>query len=306
MNRDIWQHIEKKTGVSDIVGLLADGLSGSELSSLLLAVYERKTGKMQPAELLAQYRGNRLVQPADVDMIAMLEAELSVLRHLRERGFMPLALSPVAALGTCSVVAAVSQDKVLSAVRNTEIVADATNVIAIHVADRRRRGETGEMKFCTVHRHLRTQPLTDKRFRPHFMIGCMVTANRDVGNFGSESAGLVEHVGILVGLLREGYGIERFRLVLKRRGGYPDGFFERAEGWLRDGVEGITVDREEPADNAYYKGMQFKLYIGVGDEEQEIADGGFVDWTQRLLGNRKERMLISGFGLELLYRLKMT
>lgn len=28
--------------------------------------------------------------------------------------------------------------------------------------------------------------------------------------------------------------------------------------------------------------------------------GGFVDWTQKLLGNNKERLLISGFGLSLL------
>jgi hypothetical protein len=36
--------------------------------------------------------------------------------------------------------------------------------------------------------------------------------------------------------------------------------------------------------------------------EWEIADGGFVDWTQRLLENKKERLLISGFGLEMLVK----
>jgi hypothetical protein len=305
MNRDILQQLDKKTGVSDIVGLLADGLSGSELSSLLLAVYERKAGQLKPAELLAQYRGNRLVQPADVDMVAMLEAELSVLRYLRDRGFAPIALSPVAALGSCSVVASVSQDKVVSAVRNTEIVADATNVIALHAADQRRNGVLGEMRFCTVHRHLRTQPLTDKRHRPHFVIGCLVTAGRDVGSYGFECSGLVEHVGSLVDMLREIYGIERFRLVLKRRAGYPDVFFERAEAGLRAGIDGVEIVCEKPTENAYYRGVQFKLYVFVGGEEREIADGGFVDWTQRLLENKKERMLISGFGLELLYRFKM-
>jgi hypothetical protein len=30
----------------------------------------------------------------------------------------------------------------------------------------------------------------------------------------------------------------------------------------------------------------------------EIGDGGFVDWTQRLTGNRKERLLISGVGVD--------
>lgn len=29
-----------------------------------------------------------------------------------------------------------------------------------------------------------------------------------------------------------------------------------------------------------------------------IGDGGFVDWTQKLLGNKKERCLISGIGLD--------
>ena len=29
-----------------------------------------------------------------------------------------------------------------------------------------------------------------------------------------------------------------------------------------------------------------------------IVDGGFTDWTARLLGNKKERLLISGIGSE--------
>ncbi|MDO6431893.1 hypothetical protein Q4E93_14905 [Flavitalea sp. BT771] len=34
------------------------------------------------------------------------------------------------------------------------------------------------------------------------------------------------------------------------------------------------------------------------------ADGGFVDWTQQLPEDRKERMLIGGFGLDLLFRIQ--
>ena len=29
-----------------------------------------------------------------------------------------------------------------------------------------------------------------------------------------------------------------------------------------------------------------------------LVDGGFTDWTARLLGNQKERLLISGIGSE--------
>lgn len=46
-----------------------------------------------------------------------------------------------------------------------------------------------------------------------------------------------------------------------------------------------------------------KTVIPIGDQEIDIADGGFTDWTQQLLNNKKERLLISGFGLSLLYQL---
>ena len=35
----------------------------------------------------------------------------------------------------------------------------------------------------------------------------------------------------------------------------------------------------------------------------EIADGGFIDWTQHLLQNKKERMFTTGFGFDLMYRI---
>jgi hypothetical protein len=116
--------------------------------------------------------------------------------------------------------------EVVSGIRGTEVVADATNGLALHVAGLRKGGIEGVLRFCTVHRHVRTQPFADKRFLPHFVIGCMVTAGRDTGSYGFELAAV------------------------------------------------------------------------------EIADGGFVDWTQQLLGNRKERFLISGFGLELLFKMQ--
>jgi len=50
--------------------------------------------------------------------------------------------------------------------------------------------------------------------------------------------------------------------------------------------------------------LLLKMIIEINDREIEIADGGFVDWTQQLLGNKKERLLISGFGLDLLYKLQ--
>ena len=341
MDGGLLRAIEKKTGVRDLAGLLADRLSGSELSSLMLEVYGQKTGKMKPAELLVQYRCNRLVQPSELEMIGLLESELAVLRFFRDRGFLPVQLSPVTALGCCSVVAAVSQDKIVSAVRNTEIVADATNSLALHVAALRKGsgnpaageevddGSRGEevLRLSTVHRHVRTQPFADKRFLPHFTIACMVTAGKDRGSYGFECAGMAEHIAIYVDLLRDFFGVEQFRVLLKRRMGYDERnpLIDKIELSLRQRLEGVVLEREgpersegsergeararsfdesSPPENAYYKGVQFKLYIIVGGAEWEIADGGFVAWTEPLRGNRKERFLIRGFGLELLFKIQ--
>jgi len=73
MENRIARHISERLGIPHLVELLAEGLTGSELNSLLLAVYEKKVEGVRPALLLQQYRTNRFVHPADLDMIGMLE-----------------------------------------------------------------------------------------------------------------------------------------------------------------------------------------------------------------------------------------
>ncbi|MBA4058232.1 MAG: hypothetical protein C0490_26180 [Marivirga sp.] len=65
----------------------------------------------------------------------------------------------------------------------------------------------------------------------------------------------------------------------------------------------ITVVDEPEKGNEYYKGIQYKIDIRVKGQMYEIGDGGFVDWTQQLLQNRKERMLSTGIGFEFMYRI---
>jgi len=35
-----------------------------------------------------------------------------------------------------------------------------------------------------------------------------------------------------------------------------------------------------------------------------LSDGGFVDWTQKLIPDKKHRLLISGVGTELIHKMK--
>jgi hypothetical protein len=57
---------------------------------------------------------------------------------------------------------------------------------------------------------------------------------------------------------------------------------------------GAEIDADRESGRGYYARLCFKVYAG----DVEVADGGFVTWTQTLLGDRKERLLISGLGSE--------
>jgi len=49
----------------------------------------------------------------------------------------------------------------------------------------------------------------------------------------------------------------------------------------------------------YYAEVCFYIYAkDQAGAEHTLVDGGFTSWTQQLLNNKKERLLISGIGTE--------
>src|SRR6185503_20740490 len=117
----------KKVSDPELLKKLTETLSGSELNSLLLEVFRENAKAISPTDLLTHYQQNRFVQPSALDAITFLKAELSILEIWQRAGFVPMELSPLAPLGNCSALALVEQNKVVSALRGTEVVADATN-----------------------------------------------------------------------------------------------------------------------------------------------------------------------------------
>lgn len=301
---------DRKTGIPNLVQLLRGQISSSELSSLLLEVYQQKSEDIQPAALLQQYRQNIYVQPADTDMIDMLEKELQLLRFLRQQQYEPVELSPVAQFGSCAAVGTVSQKKIITALRHTEVLADATNSLALHIADLKQRGiatAPGErLRFCTVHRHIRAMQLPPgKGYTPHFKIACMVAAGKDTGNFDFELTTCAEQMKHIYYLLHTLFNITDFYFKIQPRSGYKNGraLTDALMNYLSSHLPYKIISDDAPAENNYYKGIQFKAVVQLDGNEIEIADGGFVDWTQQLLGNNKERCFISGIGLSLLMKL---
>jgi len=108
-------------------------------------------------------------------------------------------------------------------------------------------------------------------------------------------------------LARNIFDVKKIYFKLQKRNGCRNGndLMEKLHAHLTSRMPGTEVRIDEAVkENNYYEGMQFKIVIEVNGQSLEIADEGFVDWTQQLLGNKKERMLIAGFGLELLQKLQ--
>lgn len=313
MSSLVVQKILDQIGEPALIRILGERLSGTALNSVLLEVLRQQTSNYTPPKLLQHYQQNRFVKPSDVDVLQLRQMELDLLQTFHKSSFELLELSPVSVLGSCSVVAPADQNKILSALRGTEVLADATNAIALHVSDLKKRkvwapvDRADHMRFGTIQRHVRTQTITGKGLTPHFKIGCLVSAGLDTGSFSFEKTSLAEHVGVMKKIFQDYYGVDELRFRLLCRKGYdePVRMATQVKAFIQQQHSDVNVEIiENPEkDIAYYKGLQYKIDIKMKDSAYEIGDGGFVDWTQQLLQNKKERFLITGFGFEVMWRI---
>lgn len=297
------QRIVSELGVERIVELLSEQISGTDLNTLLLEVFREKCSKSNASDLLKKYQVNRFVHPAAVDPIQLKQLELDILKVASSHLAVPIELSPVAPLGACSIIATVDQNKVISATRGTEVVSDATNLLALHICDliksRKSSNQDDFIRLCTTHRHVRAQYFGNvPGMLPHFDLFGMVTSGVDRGSYSFEKQAFWEHIRVYQDIFQTLFGSE-IEVILSERGGYKD-----SEGLLQRIVEygkeiSIKVTIKEPnLANKYYTGLQFTIITNINGKELYIGDGGFVNWSQQLLGNKKERLIISAIGLD--------
>lgn len=307
----IVERILERINRPDLLSILASDLSASELNTLLLEVFRERAKKISPAQLLRQYKENRFVQPADLPVLETRRMETDILGILEAHSFQLVDLSPLAIQGTCSVVGPVDQHKVVSATRGTEVLADSTNALALYACARKTEeallhSPSGIwMRCAAVQRQVRAQPLTGKGFRAHFRIGCMATCGRDTGHFTFEKNSLLEHLQVMRSIFLDYFHAGDITFRLMRRQGNPgeEHLLTELETFLRRNSNLQLTIIDDDTGNTYYKGLQFKADIRINGTVYEIGDGGFVAWTAQLLGNKKERMLSSGFGFDLMHRI---
>ena len=126
----------------------------------------------------------------------------------------------------------------------------------------------------------------------------MVTAGRDEGSCRFEQAVLAEQLRFAVAGLRAA-GLPRVQVALTPLSEAGERIAAAAAAELAATSADTVIDRDRVAGHGYYRDVCFKVNALVNDMPAEIGDGGgFTDWTARLLASKKERLLISGYGLD--------
>lgn len=313
MSDPILERIQREAGIPELIDVLVERLALTDLQSLLLEVYRRRAAGVQPSQLLERYERDRFVRPSDLAPSVLADFE-SLVWSLLPDHYIPVELSPLCPLGTNATVATVDQNKVVTTIRNTEVVADATNVLALECASRRRLllrsnpQNRERVRLCTSHRVVRAQAYrAAPGVLPHFRLLGLCTAGRDEGSFQFETTSLVEQIAFYLQLLREvsrlGYQTHRLRVTLTdlEQGRREQTLIEQVLRPLVANHSSVLceLDPDRETGRGYYVGACFHIYAtNVAGTEFELIDGGFTTWTQQVLSNSKERLLISGLGTE--------
>ena len=298
------RRIERKLNFIGLKRKLVDALSPSDLSSLLIEVFAARAENLSPASLLQDYKANAYAQPGVQDAAIYRRLEAEMLEAASALGVTCLQLSPAAVFGSASAFGAVSQNKIISATRNLEILSDATNMLSLYAAASIEEGALSHdphlQHLCTTQRHVRYQANLRPNQFTHFGLFTMVSAGKAKSSYGFEKEALLFHLRFYRDFCRMRHG-KLPHLLLNRRKGYKDtdGLIEHIQSAIAESFPdlGLSVDERENQ-TAYYQGLRLVMLVDHQGTPLEMGDMGFTDWTQKLLGRKSERLLISSFALD--------
>jgi hypothetical protein len=295
--------MDRRTWITALLGQqcfdhLASKLSGAQVQSLLLEVMRRRAAARTPAQILSQYEADRFCTPAVADPRVSLAIDNELFTAAAE--FEAIELSPVAPLGACSTIALTDQNRVLSALRTSEVVADPTNVLALECARRLRKRWNSPVHLATSQRVVRAQPVPAlPGYAPHFRLFTLASGGREREDHAFSVDSLVQHVRTALQALdrleRRGYAFGKRRLELLAT---P----QRCEigDRIAEQIGALAVRR--PLEHPYYTGgLRYTLWATpVDGPEVPLADGGAFDWLSKLISNRRAVFIASGIGTQLI------
>ena len=277
---------------------LATGLAGSDLHSVLLEVMQHRARSRTPADVLGQYLRDGFCAPAAIDLRTSHELDGHLLAAAD--GFEALDLSPVAPLGASSAIAQTGQNRVLSALRMTEVVSDPTNVLALECARRLRADWETPVHLATSQRVLRAQPVPKlPGYGQHFRIFVLASGGRETKDHAFMVQTCALQIRTMLAALdrleQNGYAFGARRVEI---------LTTTARQAVGDRIgESLNVDVVRRAlDHGYYSaGLRYQIWVTASDGAWvPLIDGGAFDWLARLAANRRAVYIASGTGSQLI------
>lgn len=276
---------------------LAQGIAGTELWSLLLAVLESRAAERTPAMVRRQWETDRFVQPCAVDQRTLNELDSHLLANAA--AFEALELAPLAPLATCTSVALTSQNRIVSTARGTEVVSDPTNVLALECSKRLRAAPGAVVKLATSHRCVRAQAVPNQPgFAAHFRMFCLASAGHERKDHAFVVEALTEHIrthlAALERLEKHGYQFSDRKLRL-----LATPLLLHLAEHMAETFSQLPVTLA-PLDHDYYDGLRFMIDANTPDGTAiPLIDGGAFDWLHKLTANNRMVFVASGLGSQL-------
>ena len=283
----VWRRI----GVHAREALLRS-LNPVELRTILADVARTRAADQTAADLIKRWREDKLLMPSLLDPRESLPVTQTLWNSVPQE-FVGVTLSQLTSLGTGIHLGGRGQNRVVSTMRGTEVLADPAHGLALEASRRRRNGHS-RVHLAT---HARCTHAWDQgEESAHELRFSLVSSSPDGGGLSTEADLLDLHLDYwreVIGKL-----VPNGRIELTVWDSTLAGLIE-SRG-TRDGV--IVVDgpsdERRPWRNPYATAA-FRFVV-QGEEPVELGDGGFVTWTQALTRNRKDRCLVSGISVDAL------
>lgn len=151
--------------------------------------------------LLKRYNTNYdFFGPSEISLKEHYLYHLVMLNNLPEK-YVNIDVSPINPLGLNSNLSMLSQNLVLSTIKNSEVCGDPTTALALEASKRRKENQTGDINLATITRILRMQPFdSSKGYMQHFnLIGILTLANKK-NNKNLFHDVFCEHISIWINL----------------------------------------------------------------------------------------------------------
>lgn len=265
-------------------------LNPVELRTILADVARSRAAEQTPADLIKRWREDRLLMPSLLDPREALPVTAKLWEGVPAE-FIGVTLSQLTSLGSGIHLGGRGQNRVITTMRGTEVLADPVHGLALEASRRRRNGHS-RVHLAT---HARCTHAWDQAEESsHELRFSLVSSAPDGGGLSTEADLLDLHLDYW----RETVGklVPNGRIQLTVWDATLAGLLE-SRG-TRDGlivVEGPSADRT-PWRNPYTTAA-FRIVVD-GETPVELGDGGFVTWTQALTRNRKDRCLVSGISVD--------